>query len=163
MAKSSRKPHGAETVAGMAEVLRRHSGATVLLHAAIAARLGLHATDHKCLDLLVREGPRTAGELAGRTGLTTGAITGVIDRLEAAGLACRGKDPGDRRRVIVEPLTEAAARRVGPLFEAMSRGTAALCRRYSAAELDVIRDFLTRAADLAEAWATTPSDRPARR
>ena len=64
-----------------------------MFHQAIADRLGLNVTDHKCIDLLLMKGPLTAGELAGMTGLTTGAITAVIDRLEKAGFVRREDDP----------------------------------------------------------------------
>ncbi len=65
--------------------MRETSTVTILFHQAIADRLGMNVTDHKCAGILARSGPITAGELARRTGLTTGAITGVIDRLEQAG------------------------------------------------------------------------------
>ncbi len=69
---------------------------TILLHQAIADRLGLNPTDHKCLSLLLDAGePITAGELAVRTGLTTGAITGIVDRLERARFVRRERDPND--------------------------------------------------------------------
>jgi DNA-binding MarR family transcriptional regulator len=90
------------------------------------------------------------GELAERTGLTTGAITGVIDRLERAGFVRRAKDPGDRRRVIIEPIPRRIERRIGPLFESMAQATAALCARYSLEELAVIRDFAARAHQMAQ-------------
>ncbi|WP_392435861.1 MarR family transcriptional regulator [Chlorogloeopsis fritschii PCC 9212] len=72
---------------------RELSAATVLFHTAIAERLGLNTTDHKCADILAQTGAITAGELAERTGLTTGAITGVVDRLEKAGFVRRERDP----------------------------------------------------------------------
>ena len=81
---------------------RQMSTGAIMFHQAIADRLGLHATDHKCADLIIRNGAMTSGRLAELTGLTTGAITGVVDRLEARGIARRATDPGDRRRVIVE-------------------------------------------------------------
>jgi DNA-binding MarR family transcriptional regulator len=142
-----------EILGRVKEALRRQSGATVLFHAAVADRLGLHASDHKCLDLLVRLGPKTAGELAEQTGLTTGAITGVIDRLEGAGYARRAKDPADRRRVVVEPVGERAASEIGPVFEGIARATDDVCSRYSDAELELVIDFLTRCGDIAEAQA----------
>jgi DNA-binding transcriptional ArsR family regulator len=88
------------------ELGREVSARMVMFHQAIAERLGLNATDHKALDLLGRAGPITAGELAELTGLTTGAITGIIDRLEKAGFVRRENDPKDRRRVIIRPLME---------------------------------------------------------
>ena len=75
----------------------------VMFHQAVADLLGLHITDHKCLDLVRRFGAMPAGRLADLTGLTTGAVTGIIDRLEEASYVRRTNDPKDRRRTIVEP------------------------------------------------------------
>jgi DNA-binding MarR family transcriptional regulator len=91
----------------------------------------------------------TAGELAQRTGLTTGAITGVIDRLEQAGFVRRAEDPGDRRRVIIEPCHKRMGQVIGPLFESMRRAAAELCEKYTTEELAVIRDFTARAHKMA--------------
>src|SRR5262245_4534642 len=95
------------------------STATIMFHQAVADRLGLHPTDHKCADILFLKGPLSAGELAELTGLTTGAITGVIDRLEGAGFVRREDDPRDRRRVIVRVLP-ASHRKIGGLFESFA-------------------------------------------
>jgi DNA-binding MarR family transcriptional regulator len=128
---------------------REWSAATVMFHQAVAEKLGMNITDHKCADILVRSGPIAAGELARRTGLSTGAITGVIDRLEQAGFVRRAHDPGDRRRVIIEPLPKRIERVIGPLFESMGRAAAELCGRYSTEELVLIRDFARRATEMA--------------
>src|SRR5690349_8375347 len=78
---------------------------TVLFHTAVAERLGLNPSDHKVADILaLEEGPVTPGRLAELTGLTTGAITGVLDRLETAGFVAREPDPADRRRIILRLL-----------------------------------------------------------
>jgi DNA-binding MarR family transcriptional regulator len=74
---------------------------TALFHQAAAASYGLGVTDMKALSILLREGPRSAGELVSALRLTSGAVTGVIDRLVAAGVALREIDPDDRRKVIV--------------------------------------------------------------
>ena len=80
----------------------RRSGSLGTLHSRAAAPLaGLNATDWECLDVLDWVGPITAGELARRVGITSGAVTGAIDRLENLGLVERGADPNDRRKVIV--------------------------------------------------------------
>jgi|SRR5215468_4901412 len=139
----------AELLAALVGEFRQLSAATIMFHQAVADRLGMNVTDHKCADLLERNGPLTAGELAQRTGLTTGAITGVIDRLEQAGFVRRAKDPGDRRRVIIEPCYKRMGQVIGPLFESMGRAAAALCARYSTEELGVIRDFVARAHQMA--------------
>jgi len=125
---------------------RQHSGATVLLHQAVADRLGLNTTDHKCLEMLIRsEHPLTAGDLAEQTGLTTGAVTGLIDRLERAGFVRREADPEDRRRVFVQPVPE-NFEAVGRLFEPMAEAFAGLCADYSDQELALVLDFLKRSA-----------------
>src|SRR5690606_41380764 len=105
MSELSSPSQSAPVTPGIAELVgSRLSTATVLFHAAVADRLGLGPTDMKCYSILRQEGPLTAGELAERTALTTGAITGVIDRLERANLIRRARDPHDRRRVVLELL-----------------------------------------------------------
>jgi DNA-binding MarR family transcriptional regulator len=131
-----------ELLAALGQEFRQFSTATVLFHQAIADRLGMHVTDHRCLDILVRTGPITAGDLAQRTGLTTGAITGVIDRLEKAGFVRRAKDPDDRRRVVIEPFPERIEREIAPLFKSLAPAMADLCAQYGARDLAVIRDFI---------------------
>jgi len=138
-----------ELLAALGDEFRQLATATVLFHQAIADRLGMHVTDHKCLDILVRTGPITAGELAQRTGLTTGAITGVIDRLEKAGFVRRVKDADDRRRVVIEPFPERIEREIAPLFKSLAPAMADLCARYSTLELAVIRDFIVGVQELA--------------
>lgn len=98
------------------EATRQQSTWTVIFHAAVAQEIGLNITDHKCLDILLHQGPITAGKLAELTGLTTGAVTGVIDRLENAGYMRRERDPNDRRRVILQPLLDKAGEVMGPVF-----------------------------------------------
>lgn len=127
---------------------RLNSTAAIMLHQAVADRLGLHPTDHKCADLLCMNGPMTAGELAEATCLTTGAITGVIDRLEAAGFARREEDPKDRRRVVVRAIPK-GGQKIGRLFQSLAAEMAKLCSRYSDRELATIIDFMTRSRQIA--------------
>jgi DNA-binding MarR family transcriptional regulator len=130
----------------------RLSTATVLFHAAIADRLGVGATDVKCYSILRQAGPITAGELAERTSLTTGAITGVIDRLERAELVRRVRDPRDRRRIVLELVHNAERERaIGALYEPLGRGITELVGQYSAAERATLLDFLLKASALVEA------------
>jgi DNA-binding MarR family transcriptional regulator len=136
-----------ELMAALEAALMSVSGAGVLHSHVVARRLGVNSTDLECLGVIAR-GPATAGALAQATGLTTGAITGVIDRLEAAGFARREHDANDRRKVLVR-VTPAVAETVAPLFEPMRRASAALLSRYSADELVLILDFLTRSHESA--------------
>jgi DNA-binding MarR family transcriptional regulator len=138
-----------ELVALLIEAMRETSTVTIMFHEAIAERLGMNVTDHKCAGILLQGGPITAGELARLTGLTTGAITGVIDRLEKAGFARRARDANDRRRVIIEPDRKRIERKIVPLFDSMGRAAAGLCERYSAQELRLILDFSVRSREIA--------------
>jgi DNA-binding MarR family transcriptional regulator len=143
-----------ELVAALGDALRHMSTATVLFHQSIAERIGLNATDHKGLDLILRFGPLTAGELARRAGLSTGGVTGILDRLERAGLAHRERDPKDRRRVIIRADAARVERVVVPLFESLGKSTERMLAPYSVAELSLILGFIQRStAMLAEETA----------
>lgn len=109
--------------------------------------VGLNSTDLGALCLLLLHGPSPAGRLAELTGLTTGAVTGVVDRLERAGFVRRELDAADRRRVIVAPDAGRAERELFPRFPSL-RPAARLefYDRYSVAELALIRDFFSRLA-----------------
>jgi DNA-binding MarR family transcriptional regulator len=133
---------------------RSLGNASAMLGHAIAERLGLHPTDWECVTLLVdaEEGSMTAGQLAQSTGLTTGAITGVIDRLEAAGYARRERDPVDRRRVIVRLIPERFMD-VAPLFAPMLGDMARLHAQYSDAQLALIGEVLTEAGRILRSHA----------
>jgi DNA-binding MarR family transcriptional regulator len=122
-----------------------------MFHAAIAERVGLSATEHKALDLLSRAGPLTAGQLAEATGLTTGAITGLVDRLEKAGFVSRERDVRDRRKVVIAPNLEKMNQEIAPLFEGLSLQMAALLSAYSEEELATIHDFVSRSIAVLQA------------
>ena len=118
------------------------SAATIMFHQTVADRLGLNPTDHKCVGFLLTEGPLTAGELAALTGLTTGAITGVLDRLEKAGYVRREDDPKDRRRVVVRVVAR-RLRDIERLFESLGATMGELSSRYSDEQLVTILDFMS--------------------
>lgn len=114
-----------------------------------ARRLGVNLTDLQCLSVIQSRGGVTAGELATEAGLTSGAITGVIDRLERIGYAERRRDPGDRRRVTltVTPKFYAAAESIWrPVKEDWDADLAA---RFTGAQLDVVMAFLAATNDVA--------------
>jgi DNA-binding MarR family transcriptional regulator len=140
---SGASPERARLMGKMMQAGRQLSLGTIMFHQAVADRLGLNATDHKCVDLLSSAGSMTAGELADATGLTTGAITGVIDRLERAGYVCREDDPLDRRRVIVRAIPE-RHREIGRLFESFAAAWGRLVERYDDQQLGTILDFMNR-------------------
>jgi DNA-binding MarR family transcriptional regulator len=132
----------------MGPLTRRFSGATVLFHHAVAERLGLGPSDHKCLDLLRERGPMTGSQLAAVTGLTTGAVTGVVARLERAGYLRRVPDPADRRRQWLVTVPERLAD-VQAVFDSLPPPGVPILEDFDAAELAVIARFLERAVDYA--------------
>jgi DNA-binding MarR family transcriptional regulator len=143
-------PEREELVASVIHEGRRMSTRTVVFHAAIAERLGLNPSDHKCADLIWNEtGPITAGHLAELTGLSTGAITGVVDRLERAGFVSRVPDAADRRRVVIQCCAGAPDMR--HLFIPMMQGVASLCEGYSDKELALIVGFMQKMGGVTEA------------
>jgi len=144
---SSGSPDRAALLDALMTALQRASGTGVLLSQTVADRVGMNPTDLEVLDILFRAGPVTAGQLATLTGLTTGAVTGLIDRLEAGGFARRERDLADRRRVIVHANPE-AGQRIAPLFDALARAMHDLAARYTDAELATILDFTDRADHL---------------
>lgn len=101
--------------------------------------LGINRTDGRCMDVIDREGPVAAGRLAEASGLTTAAVTAVIDRLERAGYARRIGDPKDRRRVLVE-LTPLARERAGAIW-APHAFFGEMLSRYTIEELELLREF----------------------
>ncbi len=127
---------------------RRHSTATVLFHHAAAERLELGPTDHKCLDLLLERGSASGTELAEATGLTTGAITGVVARLERAGYLHRQPDPRDGRRQSLQPVLKRVKglhETFGPIREEMAE----LLEGFDVRQLAAIAGFLEGATALA--------------
>ncbi|HZD04177.1 MAG TPA: MarR family transcriptional regulator [Longimicrobiales bacterium] len=129
--------------------LRKLGSNLLLYHRRQAEKLGLNPTDSRAMGYLGETGPIPAGRLAELMGLTTGAVTGVLDRLEAAGVVRRRKDPGDRRRVLVAPVVGRRDGEAGRrLFAPLARPLAELARTYGEDELDVILDFVTRTSKL---------------
>jgi DNA-binding MarR family transcriptional regulator len=133
-----------DTIQAINEKFREMSTETILFHQAVADILGLHVTDHKCLDFIYRFGAMPAGRLAELTGLTTGAITGIIDRLEEAGYVRRTNDPKDRRRTIVEPTrNKKLEKKIEVLFIPLRDRMHKLLSSYSDSELAFLLDATT--------------------
>src|ERR1700688_1861947 len=122
--------------------VRRSSAQGVLFGQTVANRVGLSNSDIECLDFLILEGRVSAGRLAEVTGLTTGAITGVVDRLEQAGLVRRERDESDRRKVFIATVPENIAK-VGKFYEHMQRAVLKDWESYSDAELKLLLRIMT--------------------
>ena len=105
-------------------------------------------------------GPQTAGQLAELTGLTTGAITGLVDRLEKVGFVRRDRDPSDRRKVVIHPVLEKMETEIAPLFTSMGAAMEDLLSRYSDPELAIIQDFVSRSIAVLQAETTQLSENP---
>jgi DNA-binding MarR family transcriptional regulator len=127
--------------------IRRMGAQSVMKSQAIAERFGLHTTDLECLDLIYLRGRASAGELAQATGLTSGAMTTLIDRLERAGYVAREGDPADRRRRYVRIRPE-AIEPIKAVYEPMRAAMFGLWSSYSPRDLRVIADFLSRSTEL---------------
>ncbi|MET3838590.1 MarR family transcriptional regulator [Bradyrhizobium sp. OAE829] len=122
------------------EAMRRSSAQGVIFGQTVANVAGISGSDLECLDFLNLEGRVTAGRLAEVTGLTTGAITGVIDRLEKAGLVRRERDETDRRKVFIATVPDSIAQ-IGRFYVPMQQAMHKLWSTYSEAELQLLLRF----------------------
>lgn len=112
-----------------------------LFDSTVIERAGFNRTDWRCLDILGTRGPMTAGQLAEAVRLTTGAVTGVLDRLEAAGLVRRIRDTQDRRKVIVA-VTDELDRVGAPVYGPLITDAAEAHAVFDAGELELITRFI---------------------
>ncbi len=125
---------------------RRHSTAVVLFHHAVAERLGLGPTDHKCLDLLRERGAMAGSDLGAITGLTSGAITGVVARLEQAGYLRREPDPHDGRKQILHIALDRV--HIHDVIDPLRKEVATLLENFDAHQLTAIAEFLAGTTNL---------------
>jgi DNA-binding MarR family transcriptional regulator len=121
---------------------------SIQMHEAIARKAGLSGTDHKYLGFLIEKGQMTAGELSTLTGLTTGAVTGLIDRLEKKNLVKRQFAEGDRRKVIIEPNTSTIMALLVPLYEEFRTKSEKLIASFSNEEIEIIETYFLKAIEV---------------
>lgn len=124
---------------------RQYSDASIFMHEAIARKAGLTGSDHKYLGLILQHKELTAGQLSKLTGLTTGAVTGLIDRLEKKNLLKRQFTQDDRRKVIIVPNVENSMALLQPLFNELQKRTLALIDTFSEDEIQTIQRYFTEA------------------
>ena len=136
-----RRRNRAELIAGFNRETRRMGSVATLHNHAVADAIGLHQTDQACIDLLDWTGPLTAGEIGAHLGLSSGAITGLIDRLETGRWVRRERDPLDRRRVIVHLAPERTAE-LWPLYQPLAETIDAYRDGLDARDLRVVVEFL---------------------
>ena len=126
---------------------RAHEAANEAFDDVACEKLGINRTDLRCLNIVDNQGPMTAGRLADLSGLTTAAVTAVLDRLERAGYARRVRDQPDRRQVIVE-LTPLVAERAGRIWGPLGEEAMARLERMSVEELTGVMEFFRFGIDL---------------
>jgi DNA-binding MarR family transcriptional regulator len=145
------KKERAELLRRMWDLGREMSTQTVFLHQAIAQSAGLNATDTKCMDLILRsENERvTAGWLSQQSGLTTGAITHILDRLEKRRYIRRVRDTHDRRRVFIV-VNRASLKPLEPKYEAIGNAYMAMLEKFNDAELQLICDYLEKTSEVSK-------------
>jgi len=151
------------------EAMRRSSAQGVVFGQAVANVAGISGSDLECLDFLNLEGRVTAGRLAEVTGLTTGAITGVVDRLEKAGFVRRERDAADRRKVFIVTVPENVAR-IGRFYVPMQAAMHKLWGTYSDAELHLLLRFASEgykavleATEALQGLIDAPAEKPPRK
>ncbi len=131
------------------QAIGRMTGQSILLSASVAAVVGLNSTDLECLDVIRAKGVATAGDLATGTGLTTGAITSVIDRLEKAGYVRREPDPSDRRKVLLRLQPKSAT--IEALYAPLRTEMLSLWSEYDDDQIALVVDFMQKSYALATA------------
>ncbi|WP_326691154.1 MULTISPECIES: MarR family transcriptional regulator [unclassified Streptomyces] len=126
--------------------------ATDAVDAATAARLGVNRTDLHCLDVLTQRESATPSELGAALGLTTGSVTAMLDRLARLGYLTRDPDPADRRKSVIR-ATSRVRTDADTLYGPLAADGAALLRRYSLAELELLLDFVRRSSEIQQRHA----------
>ncbi|MDP9220926.1 MAG: MarR family transcriptional regulator [Actinomycetota bacterium] len=133
-----------ELVGGIELGIRQVIALAILFNYEVAEKAGMNARDSQVLGLVQMHGPLTPGQIATMASLPSGTVTGVVDRLEAAGLVTRERDPDDRRKVIVTVDNERLARDLMPQYAEQSARLRAVLADYDDRKLRVISDFLTK-------------------
>ncbi|WP_345991924.1 MarR family transcriptional regulator [Chryseobacterium sp. Chry.R1] len=121
---------------------------SIQMHESIGRKIGLSGTDHKYLGFLVQKGSMTAGELAVITGLTTGAVTGLIDRFEKKKLVRRQPDKDDRRKIIIVPDNARIAQLIIPQYQDFQDNTDQLFASFSPEELKTLEKYFRSALEI---------------
>lgn len=148
-----------EIIKQIRKLTQSYAYTSLQMHEAVARKAGLSGTDHKYLGFLLERGEMTAGELATLTGLTTGAITGLIDRFEKKNLVKRKFAEGDRRKVLIEPNTTLIMSLFEPLYRDFRRKSEQLTATFSEKEVKVIERYLTQAIAIMQETTTTLNDK----
>ena len=136
------------TIKQVRKLVQQYAYSSIQMHEAVARRAGFSGTDHRYLGFLLERGQMTAGELANLTGLTTGAVTGLIDRFEKKKLVKRRFDKDDRRKVIIEPNIKTIMALLEPLYKDFRSRSEKLTASFTDKEIEIVRIYLTKAIDI---------------
>ncbi|MDL5511149.1 MarR family winged helix-turn-helix transcriptional regulator [Arenibacter sp. M-2] len=139
---------GTNSVIELRKAGQQYTFASLQMHETIAKSVGFSATDHKYLGFFLQKGKLTAGELAKLSGLTTGAVTGLIDRFETKKLVKREFDATDRRKVFIVPFKEKIMKLFEPYYKDFQEETEKLIATFSRDERKIIQDFFEKSIKL---------------
>lgn len=137
-----------EAVIKLRKLSQQFAYTSIQMHEAIGRKAGMSGTDHKYLGFLLQHGQMTAGELAEITGLTTGAVTSLVDRFEKKKLVKRQADKTDRRKVIIVPNTEKIMALLVPLYRDFQDNTDKLFAAFTTDELNILEKYFLNATEL---------------
>ncbi|HTE29392.1 MAG TPA: MarR family transcriptional regulator [Chryseolinea sp.] len=137
-----------DAVKRMRKLSQSYAYTSIQMHEAIGRKAGLSGTDHKYLGFLIEKGQMTAGELSNLTGLTTGAVTGLIDRFEKKKLVKRQFAEDDRRKVIIKPNTEKIMALLAPLYKEFRSKSEKLTTTFSITEIKIIETYFIKAIEI---------------
>lgn len=138
----------AELITLIRRLSQQYAYTSIQMHEAIARKAGLPGTDHKYLGFLMVKGQMTAGELAALTGLTTGAVTGLIDRFEKKKLVKRKFAEDDRRKVLIEPNTKNIMALFEPLYKNYRSRSEKLIGSFSSKEAKVLETYFLKVIEI---------------
>lgn len=130
------------------QISQQFAYTSLKLHEEVSKTIGFSATDHKYLGFFLQKGSLTAGELAGLTGLTTGAVTGLIDRFEKKKLVKRKFDKSDRRKVIIVPDSERIIALLEPFYKEFQQETENILVSFNEDEIEIIEAYLMKNIEL---------------
>ncbi len=143
-----------EKVIELRKLSQKFTYTSIQMHETIARNAGFSSTDHKYLGFFLQKGNLTAGELADLTGLTTGAVTGLIDRFEKKKLVKRQYDKNDRRKVIIEPDSKKIMNLFTPFYKEFQNATDNIISTFSDKEKEIINTYLLKSIELMQATSS---------
>lgn len=152
-----------DTIKRIRKLSQHYSYISIQMHEAVARKAGLSGTDHKYLGFLIQKGQMTAGELANLTGLTTGAVTGLIDRFEKKKLVKRQLAEDDRRKVIIVPNTKKIMALLEPLYKEFRNKSEKLIASFSNKELKILETYFLKAVEIMDETTNKLNRKPGRK